>query len=314
MRVLYLSVLITVVSISLQPLHGQRGGGGSRGGGGGSFRGGGSAGAGMRGGGFGGGFSGSGFRSGGSFVGGGFRANSPRGNFIGGGFINRGYGTGGFAGWGYGGRGFAGRGVAGRSFSGRAFSGQGYYRGGFDGFYGYGPRSRYYSRSFGYYAPFGVGYGGAWRSYYAPYYGVWSYPNYYGTGGYVDGYYGGYGNYGIDDLDYDSPQYITGSTAPTVVVNQDYRPSVAQPSMTYAPMSEAGIQTGSGQSFYREPDMYLIAFNDHNIQAALSYTVEAGQIRWVTRTHEERSAPLDTVDRRFSEQINRDRRVEFKLP
>jgi hypothetical protein len=58
----------------------------------------------------------------------------------------------------------------------------------------------------------------------------------------------------------------------------------------------------------------LIAFTDHTIRAAVSYTVEGDQIRYTTREHEERTAPLSSVDVRFSEQINRDRRVEFRLP
>jgi hypothetical protein len=62
------------------------------------------------------------------------------------------------------------------------------------------------------------------------------------------------------------------------------------------------------------PDFYLIAFEDHTIQAAVSFRMEGDEIYWVTREHEEKHAPLSTVDRRFSEQINRDRRVEFKLP
>jgi hypothetical protein len=58
----------------------------------------------------------------------------------------------------------------------------------------------------------------------------------------------------------------------------------------------------------------LIAFNDHGIQAALSYGVEGDSIHWVSREHEEKSAPLSRVDRGFSEQLNRERQVEFRLP
>ena len=78
-------------------------------------------------------------------------------------------------------------------------------------------------------------------------------------------------------------------------------------------MINQNIGTPAG-SFYRGADFYLIAFTDHTIRAALTYTVEGDQIRYTTREHEERTAPLSDVDVRFSEQINRDRRVEFKLP
>lgn len=93
--------------------------------------------------------------------------------------------------------------------------------------------------------------------------------------------------------------YIQAPASPPVVIEQ--YPSEA-------PRSE------TGSSFYREADYYLIAFNDHTIRAALSYWVEGDEIHWISRDHEEKQAPLSTVDRRFSEQINRDRRVEFKLP
>ena len=75
-----------------------------------------------------------------------------------------------------------------------------------------------------------------------------------------------------------------------------------------------GDNAAPSGSFYRAADYYLIAFNDHTIRAALSYTVDGDQIRYTTREHEEKTAPLSSVDVRFSEQINRDRRVEFRLP
>jgi hypothetical protein len=75
--------------------------------------------------------------------------------------------------------------------------------------------------------------------------------------------------------------------------------------------SSAGASSGA---FYRAADYYLIAFDDHTIRAALSYSVDGDQIRYTTREHEEKTAPLSSVDVRFSEQVNRDRRVEFRLP
>jgi hypothetical protein len=67
-------------------------------------------------------------------------------------------------------------------------------------------------------------------------------------------------------------------------------------------------------SFYRPTDYYLIAFNDHTIRAAVNYRVEADTIVWTTREGETMKAPLSSVDVRFSQQINRDRRVDFRLP
>ncbi len=54
--------------------------------------------------------------------------------------------------------------------------------------------------------------------------------------------------------------------------------------------------------------------NDHTIVAAIEYHVEGDQLYYTTREHEQRHVPLSSVDRRFTEQINRDRRVEVRLP
>ena len=68
------------------------------------------------------------------------------------------------------------------------------------------------------------------------------------------------------------------------------------------------------ESYSSMPDFYMIAFNDGSIQAALAYSVDGDILRWTTRNHLERRAPVAAVDLRFSEQLNRDRRVEFRLP
>jgi len=63
-----------------------------------------------------------------------------------------------------------------------------------------------------------------------------------------------------------------------------------------------------------EPVSYLIAFNDHNIKLALAYWTENHNLRYVTMEHEIKSAPLSSVDRDLSMQLNRERRVTFTLP
>ncbi|MGH9593707.1 MAG: hypothetical protein ACRD5L_11485 [Bryobacteraceae bacterium] len=154
------------------------------------------------------------------------------------------------------------------------------YRSFYPGIYlGVGYGYPYYNDGYSYYDPY----------YYDPYYYD---PNYYGAS-----YYGSIGDApGIYNA-YPSSAYpeAAPAQAPTVI-NQNI-----------------GSEASTG-SFYRPADYYLIAFNDHTIRAALSYRVEGDQILYTTREHEEKSAPLASVDRRFSEQINRDRRVEFRLP
>jgi hypothetical protein len=147
----------------------------------------------------------------------------------------------------------------------------------------------------GFYGGFGFGFGYGYPYYY-PYSSYYPYsydPYYYGAPYYDNGYYdNGYydGNVGYA---------LQAPSAPPTVINQN----IGAP--------DAGTTSGS---FYRPADYYLIAFNDHTIRAAVSYTVQGDQLHYTTREHEEKTAPLSSVDVRFSEQINRDRRVEFRLP
>jgi len=132
------------------------------------------------------------------------------------------------------------------------------------------------------------------------------YPGLYLGFGYGYGYYGGYPYY---DPYYD-PYYYGAS----YYAQPNYDTAYAAPVQSPTVINQSiGTGTSSG-SFYRPADYYLIAFTDHTIRAAISFRVEGDQILYTTREHEDRSAPLDTVDRRFSEQVNRDRRVEFRLP
>jgi hypothetical protein len=62
------------------------------------------------------------------------------------------------------------------------------------------------------------------------------------------------------------------------------------------------------------PAVYLIAFKDHIIQAALTYSVEGTTLSYTTLQGTREQVPLDSVDREFSEQLNRERNVEFRLP
>jgi hypothetical protein len=98
-----------------------------------------------------------------------------------------------------------------------------------------------------------------------------------------------------------------------------------------APPAEHSSRSG----FFRQPDYYLIAFKDHTVRRAVSYRIEGDtlyyispeQMRQATREWNipngtpgplssipEKRAPLATIDLRFTQQINRDRRVEFTLP
>jgi len=58
----------------------------------------------------------------------------------------------------------------------------------------------------------------------------------------------------------------------------------------------------------------LIAFTDHTIQAATAYKVEGDQLYWQDRDNKEHHVSLSKVDVPFSQQINRDRNVDFQIP
>jgi hypothetical protein len=64
-----------------------------------------------------------------------------------------------------------------------------------------------------------------------------------------------------------------------------------------------------------EPVIYLIAFkNQDNIRAAEAYWMEGETLHYVTLEHAHKQAPLDSIDRAFSIKLNRQRRVDFRLP
>jgi len=173
-------------------------------------------------------------------------------------------------------------GFAGNNFRGGFGGNRGSFRGGF-----VGNRSRFGSSFF-------FGYGYPYSYGYFPYYSYWSYPYPYDYGygyGYDPGYYG----------------YDYGATVSTPA------PSYAPPPSYSAPQNYGTAPQQQG-SYNQTPDYYLIAFNDHTIQAAVTYSIDGDTLRWTTREGQQLTAPLSSVDRRFSEQINRDRRVEFRLP
>jgi hypothetical protein len=217
-------------------------------------------------------------------------------------------GGGGFSGGARGGGGgIAGRGSVGGFGGARGGFGYGGYRGGYWGYGGWG-------------LGFGWGY---------PY--AYGYPSY----GYCDPYYYSCG-YAPYDYGYSyapqasappvinqyvpqgSPQYAPQSYPQQGYPQQSYpRNTQVYPQNTqnYAPPQPTPSPRSVGtQPFYRTPDFYLIAFSDHTMQAALSFNVEGDTIHYTTREHVEKTAPLSSVDVRFSQQINRDRHVDFKMP
>ncbi len=92
-----------------------------------------------------------------------------------------------------------------------------------------------------------------------------------------------------------------GSPAPEPPVHpviHEYGPPAEQP---------AQAETPNG------PILYLIAFNDNTIRAAMTYWVEAGTLHYLDKDHKQKQAPLGSVDRDLSAQLNRERHVPFSI-
>jgi hypothetical protein len=184
---------------------------------------------------------------------------------------------GGYGGYGYGGYGYGGYGY------GRGFYG-GYGRGLYGGFgYGYG---------LGLYG-YGLGYGG--------------YPYYYD-----------YSPYTNPSYSYPSYEYNPSPNVTVIYPAQQAQPVYSAPPQTvmrsYDQYGQAVQPAASSQDSPSGSPIYLIATKDQTIHAAAAYWVDGGALHYVTLQHEVKQVPLDSVDRDLSQQLNRERRVAFRLP
>jgi len=114
--------------------------------------------------------------------------------------------------------------------------------------------------------------------------------------------------------DYQVSGYEQMTQPPVVIINQYFRPDSANPVIrdySNVPLPEAAPQTPQTS----EPQvMFLIAMKDHTIFPAVAYWVEGDTLNYITLQGSKNSASLDLVDREFSQQINKERKVEFGLP
>ncbi len=131
----------------------------------------------------------------------------------------------------------------------------------------------------------------------------------YGYGGYLGGYY--------DPL-YDSGYYPSaepgGSNMTTVYPPP--APSVMATQTAHSVIHEYGQPEDYGTPPAGEghPILYLIAFRDTTIRAAMTYWVADGVLHYLDTNHQEKQAPLSSVDRDLSAQLNRERHVPFNVP
>ena len=159
----------------------------------------------------------------------------------------------------------------------------------------------------------GIGRSSGFRGYYSPYF-------YSGYGlGY--GYSPWYSDYGYNSYpDYSYPVYQSSPNVTVVYAPPAPAPApstvyVERPNSATREYDQYGQQTNRPTSSADSAaPVYLIAFRDHSIRAAAAYWAEGGTLHYVTLEHEQKQAPLNTVDRDLSEQLNRERRIAFSLP
>jgi hypothetical protein len=147
--------------------------------------------------------------------------------------------------------------------------------------------------------------------------------------------YGGYGYgygdaYGADygDAPADAPP---AQTAPSVIINQNFVPDRANPMVRDVPETpDSSDQDGvsfqapgpppgepsstDSAALSDDPTIYLIAFRDHSIVAALAYWMEGSTLKYVNMDHTINQATLELVDRDLSHLLNQQRNVDFRLP
>ncbi|MBZ5580005.1 MAG: hypothetical protein LAP40_25890 [Acidobacteriia bacterium] len=155
--------------------------------------------------------------------------------------------------------------------------------------------------------PFNRGFYGV--SFFAPgFYNYGFYPYNFGYSSYWPS------SYDESAYDYAEP-YATVPSSPNVTVYLPVQPLVAPPVAIQRarPVTREYDQNGLEIPTAASPQ-YLIAFTDHTIRLAASYRVDGTTLHYMTPEREDKQAPLDTVDRALSQQLNRERRVPFQLP
>lgn len=132
---------------------------------------------------------------------------------------------------------------------------------------------------------------------------------------------GSYGGYGYAPAAQQPNVIVIGGAASAqpapaapVVINQfTPQPLRAAPAVIREYPPQPAPAAEAPETGYRS-DFYLIALKSGLIQAALAYWVEGAELHYVTRDRKHKQVALSAVDRSFSSQLNRERRVPFRLP
>ncbi len=129
----------------------------------------------------------------------------------------------------------------------------------------------------------------------------------YGRGyGYV-GYWGDYEPFSdyADSQPGGAGEPVMGPMAQPPLVPETAHPVIHE----YAPREDNAIPAEPAG----HPVLFLIAFQDKTIRAATTYWVESGTLHYLDNGQQARQAPLSSVDRDLSVQLNNERHVPFNL-
>jgi len=144
-------------------------------------------------------------------------------------------------------------------------------------------------------------------------YGTYAFPVYVGGYGY------GYGN------GYDSSQAAEQQPNVAIVYPPAQPPVIINQYLGAPPDQGQGSDTASNMHLYQAPSnaadssapdtqYYLIAFKDHTIYSAVAYYVEGDTLHYFTEGNVHNQVSVSLVDRQLTEQLNRERNVDVKLP
>lgn len=154
--------------------------------------------------------------------------------------------------------------------------------------------------------------------------------------------YGGYPN----DYGPDQSMNQPVQAAPPVIINQYYSPDVVRPQMREyydlpAPMPQTEMQPGDGRVYppsarqqsrpimeappeddraaearaeaANKQNITLLAFTDSTVTASIAYWQQGDRLHYVTTSYAVKNVPIGMLDKALSEQLNKERKVEFRL-
>ena len=151
-------------------------------------------------------------------------------------------------------------------------------------------------------------------------------------------YIGGYG-YAYGEPPQQPVTYVVQQPAPSpaVIINQNYAPDRVNPVMREVPENTGsglqirqapipsnpeGVRSNKPLVFNASPapgvqdekaTIYLIALKDGTVYSSYAYWLDGDIVHYITTRYDHKQAAVDAVDAPLSEQLNRERDVEFRL-